>query len=83
MAYHHLNVLTIFPDRLHHNFSYLRSRSSHIIPVPVLKSNAYGHGIKTIAPLLFDYRVPFVCVDSLYEAYELEKYGYDEDILIM
>lgn len=51
--------------------------------MPVLKSNAYGHGIKLVAPLLNDYDIPFVCVDSLYEAYELEKYDYRGDILIM
>lgn len=36
-----------------------------------------------LAPLLNRYAVPFVCVDSLYEAYELEKHGYKKDILIM
>ncbi len=51
--------------------------------VPVVKSNAYGHGIKMLALLLSRYAVPFVCVDSLYEAYELEKHGYKKDILIM
>lgn len=49
----------------------------------MVKSNAYGHGIKILAPLLNRYAVPFVCVDSLYEAYELEKHGYKKDILIM
>lgn len=48
-----------------------------------MKSNAYGHGIKIVAPYLQRYDVPFVCVDSLYEAYELEKNGYKKDILIM
>ncbi len=33
--------------------------------------------------MLSSYDVPFVCVDSLYEAYELEKHGYKKDILIM
>lgn len=51
--------------------------------MPVVKSNAYGHGIKILAPILQSYDVPFVCVDSLYEAYELKKYGYKKDILIM
>lgn len=83
MPYHHLNTLTVFPEKLAHNFSVLSSLHHDINPVPVLKSNAYGHGMKIIAPLLHDYDVPFVCVDSLYEAYELKKYGYKKDILIM
>ena len=81
--YHHLNTLTIFPDKLAHNLDILSRLQGNIQAVPVLKSNAYGHGIKILAPLLASYDVPFVCVDSLYEAYELEKHGYKKDILIM
>ena len=81
--YHNLNTLTIFPDKLTHNFEILSKLHNGIQPVPVLKSNAYGHGIKILAPLLAQYDIPFVCVDSLYEAYELEKHGYKRDILIM
>ncbi len=33
--------------------------------------------------MLNDFEIPFVCVDSLYEAFELEKNGYRGDILIM
>lgn len=81
--YHNLNTLTIFPERLEHNFRVLSKCQTGIQVVPVVKSNAYGHGIKMLAPLLNKYDVPFICVDSLYEAYELEKYGYKKDILIM
>jgi alanine racemase len=81
--YHHLNTLTIFPERLAHNFRTLSDMLSDVQIVPVVKSNAYGHGIKILAPLLTQHDVPFVCVDSLYEAYELEKFGYKNDVLIM
>jgi alanine racemase len=81
--YHHLNTLTVFPERLEHNFRVLSGLQPGVAVVPVVKSNAYGHGIKILAPILTRYDVPFVCVDSLYEAYELEKYGYKKDILIM
>lgn len=81
--YHNLNTLTIFPERLEHNFRVLSLLQSDVQVVPVVKSNAYGHGIKMLAPLLNKYSAPFVCVDSLYEAYELEKHGYTKDILIM
>lgn len=83
MAYHNLNTLTIFPEKLTHNLGVLSSLCPGIQPVPVVKSNAYGHWIKILAPLLARYAIPFICVDSLYEAYELEKYGYKKDILIM
>lgn len=81
--YHHLNTLTIFPEKLAHNLHVLSQMHSGVQVVPVVKSNAYGHGIKILAPILARYDIPFVCVDSLYEAYELEKYGYRKDILIM
>ena len=81
--YHHLNTLTIFPERLAHNLAILLKLHAGTQPVPVLKSNAYGHGIRIVALLVQQYDIPFVCVDSLYEAYELEKYGYNRDILIM
>jgi len=81
--YHHLNTLTIFPERLDHNLRVLTSMHAGVIVAPVVKSNAYGHGINMLAPLLNKYSVSFVCVDSLYEGYELEKHGYKKDILIM
>jgi len=74
MAYHHLNTLNIFPEHLAHNFSVLSQMNKSVQVVPVVKSNAYGHGIEIIAPLLQRYDIPFVCVDSLYEAYELRKF---------
>lgn len=80
--YHHLNTLTIFTDRLKHNLSVLQ-RLSWIPCVPVVKSNAYGHGIKQLAKEWNSYDIPFLCVDSLFEAYELQKYGYKKEILIM
>lgn len=83
MSYHHLNTLTVLPERLRHNLDVLAWLAPGIQPVPVVKSNAYGHGIKIVAPLLAKYDVPFVCVDSLYEAYELLKHGYKRDVLIM
>ena len=50
---------------------------------PVVKSNAYGHGLKLLAKEWNQYDIPFVCVDSLFEAYELKKYGYKKEVLIM
>lgn len=81
--YHNLNTITIFPEKLQHNLSTLTRLSWDMICVPVIKSNAYGHGLKLLAKEWNTYNIPFVCVDSLFEAYELQKYGYKRDILIM
>lgn len=50
---------------------------------PVIKSNAYGHGIQIIGKILDQVDPPFFCVDSLYEAYELQKANIKTPILIM
>src|SRR5258708_20509699 len=38
---------------------------------PVLKSNAYRHGIGQIGSILEAQNAPFLAVDSLFEAYQL------------
>lgn len=50
---------------------------------PVLKSNAYGHGILEIARLLDNKKAPFFCVDSLFEAYALSNDKIQTPILVM
>ena len=39
---------------------------------PVLKSNAYGHGIEVVSQILADTSVPYICVDS-YPEYQAVK----------
>ena len=81
--YHHLNKILISQSALKQNHQRLQSFHTEARIVPVLKSNAYGHGIKTVA-LVFDQLKPdFLVVDSLYEAYELTKLKVKSRILIL
>lgn len=50
---------------------------------PVLKSNAYGHGLVLLAELLKDENVPFFCVDSYPEAEQIRRAGIKKAILVM
>ena len=50
---------------------------------PILKSNAYGHGLTTVAKLLDTEGVSFFMVDSLYEAQQLRHAGVHSRILVM
>ncbi len=50
---------------------------------PVLKSNAYGHGLELVAKVLEKENPPFFIVDSLYEAQKLQKTGIRVPILIL
>ncbi len=82
-SYHHLNKILVSRSALIHNHQELQRLHPEAKIVPVLKSNAYGHGLKTVAPI-FDALLPeFLVVDSLYEAYELSKLKVKSPILIL
>ncbi len=81
--YRTLNIIEISRNSLIHNFKYLSSLNRRVKIAPVLKSNAYGHGIVEVAKILDKSGAPFFCVDSLYEAYELLKAGIKTPVLIM
>lgn len=81
-AYSPLNTIEISEKALRSNYQYL-SQLSGLKIAPVLKSNAYGHGLTHVAKILDDVGAPFFCVDSLYEAYELLKTGIKTQIIIM
>lgn len=81
--YQTLNRIEISKNNLEYNYQYLSSLSGSLKIAPVIKSDAYGHGINKVAKILNPLGAPFFCVDSLYEAYELLKDGIKTPILIM
>ena len=79
-----LNLITVSKNRLIENYQELSKVNPEIKVAPVLKSNAYGHGIRLIGDILDEVGAPFLCVDSLYEAFQLySKTGVKTPILIM
>lgn len=83
VMYHPLNEITLSSKNLISNYKYLTSLNIKIKVAPVLKSNAYGHGIINVAKTLEVFNPPFFCVDSLYEGYQLLNAGIKIPILIM
>jgi alanine racemase len=82
--YQVLNEISISKAALRHNYSYFAKTNPQAQVAPVLKANAYGHGLGEIASFVDqELAAPFICVDSLYEAYELHKQGTTTPILIM
>lgn len=80
--YYPLNEIDISKNALLHNYKYLTNLSK--VPVaPVLKSNAYGHGIEIIGKILDEVAPPLICVDSIYEAYQLQNAKIKTKILVM
>ncbi len=82
-GYQPLNRIKIDKNRLISNYDKLDSYNSKIRIAPVLKSNAYGHGLTHIAKIIDQQNPPFICVDSLPEAKILKKFGVKSEILIM
>ena len=81
--YEPLNRIEVSVSNLAANYNYLSSINENIKVAPVLKSNAYGHGLTLIANYLDKFEAPFLCVDSLYEAYELLKKNVTTPVLIV
>jgi len=81
--YRSLNRIEISSDNLIHNYKILSNLDAGISVAPVLKSNAYGHGISIVGRVLDKLNPPFFCVDSIYEGYELLKAQVKSPILIM
>lgn len=80
--YFPLNSIEISRAALTNNYQYLNNLMPECQVAPVLKSNAYGHGLAEVARVLDYQAAPFFCVDSLYEAYELLKIKVKTPILI-
>lgn len=82
--YQSLNVIEINSEALKHNFHSIQNAHPEALVAPVLKSNAYGHGLKLIGKWASEVlKPPFLCVDSLYEAYELKKNNVKTPILVL
>lgn len=82
-SYRHLNTICLSKQALRSNHDALQQAHPEAVVSPVLKSNAYGHGLREIATLFDDMKCQFLIVDSLYEAYELYKAHIRTPILIL
>lgn len=66
--YEAMNIVEIKADNILANFSYLKSLKPGAEIIPVLKSNAYGHGLKEICQILNRSEAKIIAVDSYPEA---------------
>lgn len=66
--YEPFNHLEIKADYLLHNWQYLKSLQPEAMLFPVLKSNAYGHGLAQVCQILNRTDAKMVAVDSYPEA---------------
>jgi len=82
LKYETLNRLEIKRAAILANYEALKKEQPAAAIFPVLKSNAYGHGLKELAQILNETDAPLVAVDSFPEAQILKKY-FKRDILIL
>ncbi len=80
--YKNLNKVEISKNSLISNYNYYQNLYQDVKIAPVLKSNAYGHGILEISKIIDSLNPPFIVVDSLYEAYKLQNIKIKTPILI-
>ncbi|HEV7121217.1 MAG TPA: alanine racemase [Candidatus Paceibacterota bacterium] len=78
-----LITVSISKGNLLHNLHAYQAHYPKLTFAPVLKSNAYGHGLCVIAKLLDTEKIAFFMVDSLYEARTLRHGGIRSRILVL
>jgi alanine racemase len=79
----HLNHVTVSQEALMYNHLALQKAHPEAKVCPVLKSNAYGHGLAETAPIFDSMDCQFLVVNSLSEAKELYSLKVKTPILIM
>lgn len=81
--YQPLNQVSLDLDAIRSNLNLFREKLPSLAVAPVLKSNAYGHGLKEIAKALKREGCPFFVVDSIYEAYKIREVDSKTPLLIL
>lgn len=72
--YQALNIIELLAGNLIDNLSFLSSQQPQAEMFPVLKSNAYGHGLKEVCQILNKSEVKMVALDSFPEAQIVYKH---------
>ena len=75
------NRVEISRSALLHNLDLLAEKSG-LKQIPVIKSNAYGHGIEQVVKILKERDIPYVAVNDLTEVMRVQAIS-DQPVLIM
>jgi alanine racemase len=66
--YQTLNLIQLSQKNLEHNIAYFKSQNPKLGMIPVLKANAYGHGLEQVAKMLNRAECEYLAVDGYFEA---------------
>ena len=75
--------LELDKQALRDNYLFLQKKLEKKILAPVLKSNAYGHGLAEVYEMISDLNPEFICVNYLEEAKKLRSFGFKGRILVV
>ena len=76
------NNILISRSAILNNFDLLTKLSPGGFVIPVLKSNAYGHGLEQITEILKDRTLPYIAVDGYFEALKIQEIS-KQPVLVM
>ena len=77
-----LNRVEISRSAILHNFNLFQAFSLTSAIIPVLKANAYGHGLEQVAEILKARQFPYIAVDGYFEALRIREVS-AQPLLIM
>lgn len=77
-----MNRIKISKEHILHNFAYLQCLRPKDAIFPVLKSNAYGHGLVEMTKILNCVDCPYLVVDSLPEYFQARRFTKKKFLLI-
>lgn len=75
--------LEINLEHIKQNYSMVQNKVKNKVIIPVVKANAYGHGVIKVVEALYQNGVNFFAVSLLEEALEIRKHFPTVDILMM
>lgn len=75
--------VVISSDALRHNLHAYQRKYQGLDFAPVLKANAYGHGLVQVGKIVDQEDIPFIMVDSYYEAFVLRREGISKKLLLL
>ncbi|MBU6426827.1 alanine racemase [Patescibacteria group bacterium] len=81
--YEPLITVEISRGRLLNNLNQFKKLAPNGNIAPVLKSNAYGHGLIEVAEILESEKAPFFVIDSYFEAVALRARGINTPLLVI
>lgn len=77
-----LNRVEVISENVLHNFDFFQKENPQAKIFPVLKSNAYGHGLKEVVNILESRGVEYYVVDSYYEALQIKEISKTKVLMI-